>query len=186
MEGGDTETKKQGFMDKIRGMKVWFRSTQANVILTAQQDNLTDRVPQEHKDRANDHADRTKRFFAEEYFPEERRDQFIYRGKKVVVECQKHKDYQESIRWLLNYLEEYAGHGKSIIGQGNNFVHWRSLTLILLFQARTPRPASLRTPSNRPLPNSALSWNGLPTVLVSVSSVKLCECCTMMRRRMKS
>ena len=120
MDGGDTEAKKQGFMDKIRGMKVCPHSAQATVILTAQQDNLTDRVPQEHKDRAQDHLDRTKKFFTEEYFPEERRDQFIYRGKKVIVECQKHKDYQESIRWLLNYLEEYASHGKSVIGNGNS------------------------------------------------------------------
>ena len=53
-------------------------------------DNLLDRVPQEHKDRANEQkesakaqVDRAKRFLADEYFPEERRDQFIYRGKKV-------------------------------------------------------------------------------------------------------
>lgn len=53
-------------------------------------DNLLDRVPQEHKDRANEHkqgakeqVDRAKRFLSDEYFPEERRDQFIYRGKKV-------------------------------------------------------------------------------------------------------
>lgn len=47
------------------------------------QDQITDRIPQEHKDRANDQTDRAKKFFTEEYFPEERRDQFIYRGKKV-------------------------------------------------------------------------------------------------------
>ena len=33
---------------------------------------------------------------------------------KVIVECQKHKDYQESIRWLLDYLEEYASHGRTV------------------------------------------------------------------------
>lgn len=33
---------------------------------------------------------------------------------QVIVECQKHKDYQESIRWLLDYLEEYASHGSTI------------------------------------------------------------------------
>ena len=46
-------------------------------------DNLLDRVPQEHKDKANDHYERTKHFLSEEYFPEERRDQFIFRAKKV-------------------------------------------------------------------------------------------------------
>lgn len=58
--------------------------------LRSTRDNLLDRVPQEHKDRANDQrakaneqVDRAKQFLSEEYFPEERRDQFIYRGKKV-------------------------------------------------------------------------------------------------------
>lgn len=40
-------------------------------------------MPQEHKDKANDHFERGKNFLSEEYFPEERRDQFIYRAKKV-------------------------------------------------------------------------------------------------------
>ncbi|KAI0634782.1 hypothetical protein C8Q77DRAFT_1053762 [Trametes polyzona] len=100
----DAEAKKSGLMNKIRGMR----------------DNLTDRVPQEHKDRANEHYDRAKRVLSEEYFPEERRDQFIYRGKKVIVECQKHKDYQESIQWLLNFLEEYASHGKTVAEHGKD------------------------------------------------------------------
>ncbi|KAI0336661.1 hypothetical protein GY45DRAFT_1376920 [Cubamyces sp. BRFM 1775] len=98
----DAEAKKSGLMGKIRGMR----------------DNLTDRIPQEHKDRANDHYDRAKRVLTEDYFPEERRDQFIFRGKKVIVECQKHKDYQESIQWLLNFLEEYASHGRTAAEQG--------------------------------------------------------------------
>ena len=71
----------------------------------------------------------------EEYFPEERRDQFIYRGKKVslfptyfslvshaawqvIVECQKHDDYQQAIRWLLGFIEDYAGHGKHVASKG--------------------------------------------------------------------
>ncbi|CDO71185.1 hypothetical protein BN946_scf184845.g55 [Trametes cinnabarina] len=98
----DAEAKKSGLMGKLRGMK----------------DSLTDRVPQEHKDRANEHFDRAKRVLSEDYFPEERRDQFIYRAKKVVVECQKHKDYQESIQWLLNFLEEYASHTKTVAQHG--------------------------------------------------------------------
>ena len=82
------------------------------------QDQFTDRVPQEHKDKANEQYDKAKNFLTEEYFPEERRDQFIYRGKEVIVECQKHKDYQESIRWLLNSLEEYASHGQTVLEHG--------------------------------------------------------------------
>jgi hypothetical protein len=100
----DPEQKKAGFMDKMRGMR----------------DNLTDRIPDRHKDRASDQLDRTKEFFSEEYFPPERRDQFIFRGKKVIIECQKHDDYQESIRWLLDYLDEYASHGRTVADHGKD------------------------------------------------------------------
>jgi Family of unknown function (DUF5923) len=56
-------------MDKVRGVR----------------DGLSDRIPQQHKDTAHNHLNRGKQFLTEEYFPEERRDQFIYRGKKVIL-----------------------------------------------------------------------------------------------------
>jgi len=37
-------------------------------------------IPQQHKDKAHDHIERGKAFLTE-YFPEERLDQFIFRGK---------------------------------------------------------------------------------------------------------
>ena len=49
-------------------------------------DSLLGRVPDEHKDRAREHRDRAKTFFNEEYFPPERRDQFIFRFKKVCLQ----------------------------------------------------------------------------------------------------
>ena len=39
-------------------------------------------------------------------------------GKKVVIECQKHDDYQESMKWLLGAIEEYVGHAKKVGVQG--------------------------------------------------------------------
>ncbi|KAI5117290.1 hypothetical protein M0805_006812 [Coniferiporia weirii] len=81
-------------------------------------DGLMNRVPQEHKDTANEHVDRARNFLSEEYFPEERRDQFIFRAKKVIVECQRHDDYQSSVRWLLDYLEEYSGHARHVSSKG--------------------------------------------------------------------
>ncbi|KII83317.1 hypothetical protein PLICRDRAFT_180576 [Plicaturopsis crispa FD-325 SS-3] len=99
----DEETKK-GFMDRARAFKT----------------GLTDRIPQQHKDKANAHFDRGKQFLSEEYFPEERRDQFIYRGKKVIIECQKHDDYQESLKWLLSYLEEYVHHAQTLAAHGKD------------------------------------------------------------------
>lgn len=38
------------------------------------------------------------------------------------MECQKHDDYQESITWLLDYFEEYVGHGRGVAGNGQEQV----------------------------------------------------------------
>lgn len=90
--------KKSGLKGRLRGFR----------------DAFSDKIPGEHKDR----VDRGKKFLLEDYFPEERRDQFIYRGKKVILECQKHDDYQESLKWLLSFVEEYAKHGRTIASAG--------------------------------------------------------------------
>jgi len=47
-------------------------------------------------------------WLTDEYFPEERRDRWIWRGKKVVIECQKHADYQASVRWVLDAIDAWA------------------------------------------------------------------------------
>ncbi|KAH7327708.1 hypothetical protein B0J17DRAFT_680633 [Rhizoctonia solani] len=80
---------------------------------------VRDRIPQEHKDRANDQIDRARDFLRDE-FPEERRDQFIYRMKKVIVECQKHEDYQGAIRWFLSAIESYHGHSRNMAATGQD------------------------------------------------------------------
>lgn len=102
---------------------------------------MTDKIPQEHKDKADAHYSRAKEFLSEEYFPPERRDQFVYRGKKVVIECQGHKDYQESVQWLLGFLEEYAGHGKTMAGQSQSVLFISSYTRLMLRRTRSERRA---------------------------------------------
>ncbi|KAJ3562734.1 hypothetical protein NP233_g9389 [Leucocoprinus birnbaumii] len=94
----EVQAKRTGFMGKMKDM------TQ----------NFTDRIPAQHKDRAQDHYERGRQYLSEEYFPEERRGQFIFRMKKVVLECQRHDDYQTSIRWLLDYVEHYANYGREM------------------------------------------------------------------------
>ena len=47
-------------------------------------DGLSNRNTQQHKDTAHNRLNRGKQFLTEKYFPEERQDQFIYRGKKVL------------------------------------------------------------------------------------------------------
>ncbi|KDR71966.1 hypothetical protein GALMADRAFT_253273 [Galerina marginata CBS 339.88] len=104
----ETEAKKRGMVEKMRQIRDNVR------------DGFNDRIPQQHKDNANEQLERGKHFLSEEYFPEERRDQFIFRLKKVIMECQKHDDYQSSIRWLLGYIEEYAKHGRTAATVGKD------------------------------------------------------------------
>lgn len=56
-------------------------------------DRLSDKIPQEHKDLAKENYNKAKEY-AKDKFPEERRNRFIYRLKKVIIENQKHREYQ--------------------------------------------------------------------------------------------
>jgi hypothetical protein len=79
----EADDKRQGFVDKIRSVKVCFQFILYHRSHLWTKDNLADRVPQQHKDKIQEKLDRGKQFLTEEYFPPERRDQFIFRGKKV-------------------------------------------------------------------------------------------------------
>ncbi|QKX64203.1 uncharacterized protein TRUGW13939_11376 [Talaromyces rugulosus] len=72
----------------------------------------------EAKGTANEYARRTKEFLAKK-LPKERRDQVVWRLKKMIVEIQGHSDYQQAIETLLTLAETYAGHGKSVTQQGS-------------------------------------------------------------------
>lgn len=98
----ETEKKRGKFREQVRAIR----------------DNIAERIPGNQKDRARERLDRGRKYLTEEYFPEERRDQFIYRAKKVVIECQKHDDYQDALKWLLSVAEEYADHVMSVSGHG--------------------------------------------------------------------
>lgn len=80
---------------------------------------LSSRVPDKHKQRANDELENGKQYLKDQ-FPKERRDQFVYRLKKVVVECQSHPSYQNSLSWFLTQIETYFGHGKRVASKGAN------------------------------------------------------------------
>ncbi|KAL8938956.1 MAG: hypothetical protein Q9211_002957 [Gyalolechia sp. 1 TL-2023] len=95
-------------------------STGANQL----RDQASANVPDETKEKANETKDRAKEYrergmnYAKEKFPKERRDQSIFRLKKMIVEIQGHQDYQQAIETLLNLAEEYGGHGKNLSQQG--------------------------------------------------------------------
>lgn len=82
-------------------------------------DELKSKIPQEHKDRAKEQKQKAKDY-AKDKFPQERRDRFIYRLKKVVVENQRHRDYQEAIEFFLDRAERYAQIGKDATGESGN------------------------------------------------------------------
>jgi len=88
-------------------------------------DNLraqaSENVPQEAKDRTRKIVDSTKNYMSDK-MPKERREQTIYRLKKMVVEIQGHQDYQRAIETLLRLAEGYTGHSKNIANQGTGAV----------------------------------------------------------------
>jgi len=77
------------------------------------------RVNPETKDAAKETAAqyraRTREYLGKKV-PEERRDQIIWRLKKMVLECQQHPDYQQAIGTLLDLAEQYGSHGRHVAG----------------------------------------------------------------------
>ncbi|KIX08614.1 uncharacterized protein Z518_03270 [Rhinocladiella mackenziei CBS 650.93] len=54
--------------------------------------------------------------------PQERRDQTIWRMKKMVAEIQGHSDYQQAIETLLTLAETYGGHANNLFSQSTGTV----------------------------------------------------------------
>lgn len=65
------------------------------------------------KKRNAEYKAKTKEYLNKK-MPQERRDQIIWRLKKMVLECQSHADYSEAIQTLLRLAEEYGKHGQSL------------------------------------------------------------------------
>ncbi|KAF2126553.1 hypothetical protein P153DRAFT_369245 [Dothidotthia symphoricarpi CBS 119687] len=78
---------------------------------------LRENIPEENKEQARARKDQLSNYLGKK-MPEERRDQTIWRLKKMVVEIQGHQDYQQAIETLLTLAEKYANHGKNVGQQG--------------------------------------------------------------------
>ncbi|KAI9796106.1 MAG: hypothetical protein M1833_006528 [Piccolia ochrophora] len=78
-------------------------------------------VPEDTKNRGREAVDRTKNYLGEK-LPKERREQTIWRLKKMVVEVQGHQDYQRAIETLLNLAETYGGHATNVSSQAGGTV----------------------------------------------------------------
>jgi len=75
--------------------------------------SVSQNIPEEDKDKARARRDQLNNYLKGK-MPEERREQTIWRLKKMVVEVQGHQDYQRAIETLLRLAEQYAGHGKNL------------------------------------------------------------------------
>ncbi|KAJ8117380.1 hypothetical protein OPT61_g1422 [Boeremia exigua] len=78
---------------------------------------LAAKIPEEDKDKARARRDQFNNYLKGK-MPQERREQTIWRLKKMIVEVQGHQDYQRAIETLLSLAERYAGHGRQLGQQG--------------------------------------------------------------------
>jgi len=73
------------------------------------------------KGKTQEYRDRTREYLKKK-MPEDRRDQTIWRLKKMVIECQQHPDYQQAISTLLDLAEEYSAHAQTLAKDGTGTV----------------------------------------------------------------
>ncbi|KAJ5138565.1 uncharacterized protein N7515_003413 [Penicillium bovifimosum] len=69
--------------------------------------------------KAKEYSDKTKNYLSEK-IPKERREQTVWRLKKMIIEIQGHADYQQAVETLLTMAEQYAGHTKEATKQGGS------------------------------------------------------------------
>ncbi|OAL67889.1 hypothetical protein A7C99_1021 [Trichophyton rubrum] len=101
----------------VNGVDGVATSQQAGTSGTADTAEVKDQATTTAKQRSKEAAERTKKFLSEK-MPRERREQTIWRIKKMIVEIQGHADYQEAIETLLSIAEGYARRSKSLSKQG--------------------------------------------------------------------
>ncbi|KAL4811252.1 hypothetical protein BDV18DRAFT_7211 [Aspergillus unguis] len=71
--------------------------------------------------RTQEYMNRTKGYLGEK-FPQERRDQAVYRLKKMIIEIQGHRDYQQAIETMLDLAEKYGSRSRHAVQQGTSSV----------------------------------------------------------------
>lgn len=78
---------------------------------------LDDHFDQETKDnviqRKEEYRQKTKDYFNKK-MPKERRDQTIWRLKKMILECQQHEDYSQAVQTILRLAETYGKHSQQV------------------------------------------------------------------------
>ncbi|KAI1362221.1 hypothetical protein F5Y08DRAFT_279318 [Xylaria arbuscula] len=91
--------------------------TAANVASEKIDANVSDEDKEAAKNTAAEYRRRAREYL-DKKVPQERRDQTVWRLKKMVLECQQHPDYQQAITTLLDLAEQYAHHGRNVTSGG--------------------------------------------------------------------
>ncbi|KAJ5679536.1 hypothetical protein N7462_007780 [Penicillium macrosclerotiorum] len=106
--------KKKGDKDSVASPSI------AETAETAETGDNASVTPSEMS-RRKKYAKQTREYLSEK-IPKERREQAIWRLKKMVIEIQGHADYQQAVETLLSMAEKYAGHTKTASAQSGTAV----------------------------------------------------------------
>jgi hypothetical protein len=101
-------------VDAVHGAKVAANTLKSNA-------NVDNDAPEKAKSKAKEYNAKTQNYLKGK-MPKERREQTLWRLKKMVVEIQGHADYQQAIETLLRLAEEYGGHSKTIAADSQGTV----------------------------------------------------------------
>lgn len=99
-----------GGLDVGAGVDAAKQTAQAKTGITNED---TEEAKAAAKQRAAEYRAKTQEYLKKK-MPQERRDQTIWRLKKMIIECQSHPDYNEAITTLLDLAEQYGGHANSL------------------------------------------------------------------------
>ncbi|KAI1277727.1 hypothetical protein F5Y07DRAFT_388372 [Xylaria sp. FL0933] len=83
--------------------------------------NVSDEDREAAKNAAAEYRRRAREYLNKKV-PQERRDQTVWRLKKMVLECQGHPDYNQAITTLLDLAEQYGKHGRDLTSGGTGTV----------------------------------------------------------------
>ncbi|KAL9056752.1 MAG: hypothetical protein Q9162_002723 [Coniocarpon cinnabarinum] len=114
--------------DRYAQNKPFGRSDAKDAVDTAQTadgqvatEGLKNKVPENQRQTARETWNKSRNYM-DKKMPKERREQTIWRLKKMIVEIQGHQDYQRAIDTLLRLAETYQGHAGTVSGQGRDSV----------------------------------------------------------------
>ncbi|KAE8383585.1 hypothetical protein BDV26DRAFT_251261 [Aspergillus bertholletiae] len=80
-------------------------------------EKLSENIPEEQKSRTRDLAGKAKGYLSRK-MPKDRREQAIWRMKKMIIEIQGRADYQHAIETLLSLAEKYGSTSRDVAQQG--------------------------------------------------------------------